>query len=196
MADPTVLSDLPWPLPQQAGIARGLLDRWSEPHRRYHDLRHLTECLAAAQHLRAGPDELLALWLHDAVHTGTPGRDEADSADVARRLLKGVLPPDRVEEVARLILLTRDHRPELDDSAGAIVCDADLWVLGADPVRYAASVQDLQAELELWGDAWRAVRRPQLEFRLSRPIYHSAPGREREVAARRNTSEELERLTG
>lgn len=47
-----------------------LLAAWSEPQRRYHTLRHLSECLAlfeASSHLAAHPAEVeIALWFHDA----------------------------------------------------------------------------------------------------------------------------------
>lgn len=193
MADPAVLSR--WPLSGHSAIAERLLAAWSEPHRRYHDRRHLFECLAAAADRDAGRAELLALWFHDAIHRNRPGIDEAASAALARDLLSGVLPEGGVAEVERLVLLTRDHRVSPDDRAGAVVCDADLWVLGADPVRYTESVRDLRAELGPAVADWRAWRRVRLLQRLARPIYHGAEVAAREAAARRNLTAELESLS-
>jgi len=167
---------------------------WSQPHRRYHDLKHLSECLQAATVLGAGVDERLALWFHDAVHTNTPGADEAASAELARQLLAPLLPSERPAEVARLVLLTRHHSPELGDDPGAVVCDADLWVLGADAGRYSASVRDLRAELGVTDQEWTTRRRAQLVERLSRPIYHSRVGAARELRARANLTAELAEL--
>ncbi len=195
MADPAVLNDPAWPLPAHPEVALALLARWREPHRRYHDVRHLQECLAAGELLGAEPDELLALWFHDAVHTNTPGQDEAASAALAQHLLAPLLPPDRVLEVARLVLLTEHHRPDADDRAGAIVSDADLWVLGADAARYAESVADVRAETGLSSEEWRSARRPQLEARLGQPIFHTDQGRLREPLARGNVARELAQLT-
>lgn len=192
MADQSLLKR--WPLPRLIETAPALLGVWAEPHRRYHDARHLAECLDAATLLGGGIAESLALWFHDAVHTDTPGADEAASAEFARELLSERVSDALVEEVVRLVLLTRDHRPEPDDAAGAMVCDADLWVLGARRSRYAESVRDLRAESRLDDDAWLVLRRRRLVERLADPIYHTNPGRERESRARANLATELRDL--
>jgi len=192
MADPAVLSlSQQWPLPDHPEPAAVLLAAWSQPHRRYHDLRHLGECLQAATVLGAGPDERLALWFHDAVHTNTPGADESASAELVGRLLASLVPSERIAEVARLVLMTRHHRPQPGDHRGAVVCDADLWVLGAEAGRYAESVRDLRAEQAIPDRAWTRRRRAQLVERLSRPIYYSRPGAGREQRARTNLTAEL-----
>ncbi len=192
MADPTLLSR--WPLPDVPEPAIAVLAAWGEPHRRYHDVRHLTECLDAAARLGAGRAELLALWFHDAVHTNTPGADEAASAELLRGLLTGRVAEQLVGEAVRLVLLTRHHRPDAGDRAGAAVCDADLWVLGARPDRYAESVRDLRAEIRLDDRDWLAWRRRRLVERLARPIYHSPAALRREGRARANLSAELAAL--
>lgn len=189
MADRPLLSR--WPLPELTETGATVLAAWAEPHRRYHDSRHLVECLDAAARLGAGPGELVALWFHDAVHTNSPGTDESSSAELARRLLSGRLAPQLVDEVARLVLLTRHHRPEPGDRAGAVVCDADLWVLGARPARYAESVRDLRAELALDDHEWAGFRHRRLVQLLARPIYHTGAGARREARARANLTAEL-----
>ena len=181
-------------MPQAPDPAVAVLARWAEPHRRYHDARHLVECLDAAVGLGAGRSELLALWFHDAVHTNTPGADEAASAELMHGLLHGVVPARDLAEATRLVLLTREHRPEPGDRAGAAVCDADLWVLGARPQRYAESVRDLRFESDLDAPSWARIRRRQLAARLARPIYHSPAGAGREPRARANLAAELESL--
>lgn len=192
MADQPLLSR--WPLPDPGEPAHTVLAAWAEPHRCYHDARHLAECLDAAGRLGGGVPELLALWFHDAVHTGTPGADEAASAGLAHQLLGGRLADRLIDEVARLVLLTRHHRPARGDFAGALVCDSDLWVLGARPARYAESVRDLRAESRLDDDAWAALRRARLAERLAGPIYHTRLGRHREARARANLTAELRTL--
>lgn len=175
-------------------MAQAVLAGWREPNRRYHDVRHLQECLEAAVRLGGGRDELVALWFHDAVHTNTPGVDEAASAALLLSLLTGRLPEPQLAEATRLVLLTRHHRPEPDDLAGAVVCDADLWVLGAEPHRYAQSVSDLRTETGLDESAWATTRRHQLTARLAGPIYHTPAGVRREARARANLTAELESL--
>jgi len=187
-------------LPGRRDLGAQLLARWSEPHRRYHDLRHLSETLVALDLLSpAGPLEEVSLWFHDAVHTNTPGADEHRSAELAARLLPaaGVDLADTAE-VVRLVLVTIDHRPAADDPAGARVSDADLAVLAAEPSRYRASVQALRAELAPPDEqAWRASRRASLAaFGEMQPLFHTALGRARwEGPARANLAAELQEYT-
>jgi predicted metal-dependent HD superfamily phosphohydrolase len=70
-----------------------LVARYSEPHRKYHTLQHLAECLAhveAVGHLAEQPGEVeIALWFHDGIYD-TQGHDnERQSADWARAVLEG-----------------------------------------------------------------------------------------------------------
>jgi len=195
VVDPAVLIAA-WPLPARAELAEQLLGRWREPHRHYHGVQHLAECLAAADELGAGVAERLALWFHDAVHTNTRGSDEAASAALAALLLADHLPAVVVDEVTRLILLTIHHQPLAGDRPGAIVCDADLWVLGAAPRRYQQSVRQLRAEFGSSAERWTKLRRDQLRERLAGPIFHGPNQAAREARARDNLQIELSAMEG
>ncbi|MGF0115860.1 DUF4031 domain-containing protein [Promicromonospora sp. Marseille-Q5078] len=143
---------------------RDLVDRWREPHRVYHSRLHLADALDALDLLVAdGADgspwhAAVALWFHDAVHDGEAGRDEERSAALVAGLLgpavglarpagrDGLLTADDVAEVARLVLVTTAHDPDPGDGSGALVSDADLAVLGAEPGRYARYAAQVRAE--------------------------------------------------
>lgn len=137
-----------WPLPGAVALGEELLDRWSEPHRRYHDPRHLEHCLASLSLVGASePVVLLAAWFHDAVHEArSGGADEEDSALLAEARLAGVLPAADVAEVARLVRLTAGHETIRGDRRGAQLCDADLAVLGGSPADYARYCRDIRVE--------------------------------------------------
>ncbi len=182
---------------------RALLARYDEPHRRYHDRRHLAEVLAALRALTGGrpvPVEVVcAAWLHDAVHDGRDD-DEERSAVLATQVLPplGVAPPV-VDEVARLVRLTLTHDSAPDDAAGALLSDADLAVLGSSPERYASYAADVREEYAHVGDdAFRAGRTAVLRTLLERPrLYVTAEAHDRwDTAARRNLSDEISRLVG
>ena len=68
-----------------------MLTRWSEPHRRYHDVDHLRSVLHIVDQLAGDavdPDAVrLAAWFHDAVYSGRPGDDERTSAELAASIL-------------------------------------------------------------------------------------------------------------
>lgn len=181
-------------LPAQPRLGEELLDRWSEPHRYYHDLLHLDEALSALDRLDGGPLEHLALWFHDAVHRNRPGLDEEASAALAAASLRDTgLGAADVAEVTRLILLTLDHSPAADDQPGARVSDADIAVLGAPPGRYAASVRALRQEFDALDDGeWAVFRRRSVAALLGRPrLFHTETGRALwEVSAQRNLAGE------
>lgn len=172
-----------------------LLESWSEPHRRYHDLRHLTECLEALDTLGAGESERLAAWFHDVVYEGVPGLDEQRSADLSRSWLTGLnTNPDRIREVERLVLMTVEHNPTAGDLPGEILNDADLAILGSTPARYRESVADIRLEYARFDDEqWRVGRTRVLETFLSRAwIYRTEIGRATwEEQARDNIGREL-----
>ncbi|MHB1009324.1 MAG: DUF4031 domain-containing protein [Propionibacteriaceae bacterium] len=158
-----------------------LLSRWSELHRHYHDVRHLLTTLdaldqiggeaAASRHVR------LAAWFHDSVYAGVAGRDEHESAELARRMLSE-LPVRTVNEVVRLVLLTATHDPEPGDDAGAALCDADLAVLGSTPGRYDVYVRDVRLDYADVDDAsWRLGRTAVLDSLLALdPLYRTSAG--------------------
>ncbi|HEY9358088.1 MAG TPA: DUF4031 domain-containing protein [Arthrobacter sp.] len=186
-------------MPGHDALFLDLLDRWGEEHRKYHGRTHLLAVLEALDVLAepADPPRIvqLAAWFHDAVYRGAAGQDEEDSARLAEeRLTHAGLPASDVEEVARLVRLTSDHCPEPGDNDGALLCDADLSVLGGEPepyARYVAAVREDYAHID---DADFAAGRAAVVRHLLEldPLFHSERARELWLdAARRNLRGEL-----
>ena len=174
-----------------------LMARWSEPHRHYHDVRHLAQCLRALEQLGcADPVVELAAWFHDAVYDGVPGEDEEASARLAEASLTGRIPDDDVAEVSRLVRMTATHTP--DDERAELLSDADLSILGQIPGRYHVYVRDVRLDYgHVDDDGWRSGRAAVLRSLLAmRPLFRTERGRELwEATARTNLSAELARLT-
>lgn len=183
-----------------------LIDVWDEPHRSYHDLRHLAAVLEALDAVAAptmpSPEALLAAWFHDAVYEGRADVDEEDSARLAEERLPAVgLDPGMTAHVAAMVRATAGH---LDPSAGHVVdtptaqlLDADLSILGAAPERYDDYARGVRAEHpDVPDDAFRAGRTRVLRTLLDRPqLFRTARGRSLwEEAARRNLQRELSSL--
>ncbi len=137
-------------LPGHPELGARLLQRWSEPHRHYHDVRHLAHMLDSLAILGEGqpPVEVgLAAWFHDAVYTGVAGTDEHASADLAAAELEAAgVASGQVSEVFRLVELTIAHDPDPGDRNGALLVDADLSILGQPAGRYQMYVRDVRLE--------------------------------------------------
>ena len=184
------------------GLARDLLRRWSEPHREYHTTAHLTAVLDAVdllEHHAGDPDAVrLAAWFHDAVYAGRPGEDETASARLAAETLPGAgVSDDRVREVVRLVELTTTHDPDPGDANGAVLCDADLAILGGEPEEYAGYAAAVRAEYPVTDKDYRRGRSAVLRRLLALdPLYRTPTGVSRwAAAARRNIRAELDLLS-
>lgn len=162
--------------------------RYTEPHRRYHTVRHLRAVLGAL-HRWLGPelpDSLLtaALW-HDAVYDPRAHDNEEQSA----ALVSGD------PRAALLILATKKHEPLDEGEDMGWLLDADLWILGAAPRtyrRYAALIRQEYAHVP--DTDYCTGRASVLERFLQRPRLYFGPFTEREARARENLEAELSRL--
>jgi predicted metal-dependent HD superfamily phosphohydrolase len=178
---------------------RELLSRWSQPHRHYHDVGHLRAVLQTIDELADEADDVravrLAAWFHDAVYAGRPGEDERASAELAAAMLPALgVGTETIAEVVRLVELTATHNPAPVDANGAVLCDADLAVLGGEPDAYAAYAAAIREEhLEIPDEDFRSGRISVLARLLANErLFHTATGRERwEDAARHNVEIEL-----
>ncbi|WP_062217208.1 hypothetical protein [Streptomyces sp. NBRC 109706] len=189
-------------LPDGGGRAVGvrLLERWAEPHRRYHTVAHLRFVLARLDELAGVADDPvaveLAAWFHDAVYDPRAADNEERSAELAETLLPE---SPRRPEVARLVRLTAGHHPAEGDADGAALCDADLAVLAGSPDEYASYAAAVRVEYGHVSDADFAVGRARvLRQLLALPrLFHTAHGAGRWAGtARFNLRGELSLLTG
>jgi predicted metal-dependent HD superfamily phosphohydrolase len=188
-----------WPGPGPEAIGADLLRRYGEPHRRYHTTEHLAAVLDGVDELAAEADDAdvvrLAAWFHDAVYDPARSDNEERSAVLAERMLADTdLPAAAIAEVARLVRLTTTHDPREGDRNGAVLCDADLAILAADPERYAAYAAAVREEYAAVPDAaFREGRADVLRSLLDlSALFRTPRGRERwEEAARHNLRTEL-----
>ncbi|HQY34285.1 hypothetical protein [Actinotalea sp.] len=190
-------------------VGEELLERWSDPHRHFHNLRHLTDVLARVDELAEETHEpdlvRLAAWYHGAVfdaaekvsyaHRG--GEDEMASAALAREELTGLgLRPAAVDRVVELVVALARHVSRPEDFDCAVLCDADLAMLAADPQRYKAYLTDIRAEYaHLPVEEFVRARIAILRRLEHRPTLFSSPlGAAWEEPARQNLGGELHRL--
>lgn len=183
------------------GAFDDLLRRYAEPHRHYHSVAHVSHVVAivsASSHLCGdAATTVLAAFYHDAIYEIGSADNEVASAQLAGTgLRRWGASADIADRVARLIEATKDHTVPrgLDDAA--VLLDADLAILAADPPQYDEYVSRVRREYEsIPQDLWRAGRAAVLESFLTRDrIYLTAVGHGWEAMARSNLSRELASL--
>lgn len=184
-------------------IFNGLVARHSEAHRHYHGLSHLTALLTLldkhAPQVHPGSANRLAIWWHDAIYDPTAKDNEEQSASLARKdLTKLGAPSNLIEDVADIILATKNHwaGPSLGDYN--LFLDADIAILGAPPAIYDAYTSAVRKEYA-WApdDAFRAGRAAFLSTALTWPRLFRTDVFETAYAAqaRANMQRELARLS-
>jgi predicted metal-dependent HD superfamily phosphohydrolase len=157
-----------------------LMARHREPHRRYHTATHVmwvcrhVDRLAVEHSLPDLAAVSAAALFHDAVYdpTASHGHNERTSADLAARVLTELgWMPERTGMVHALIVATATHEApaEVDAASAAVLLDADLAILGADPAAYRAYATGVRVEYaHVPDDAWRIGRAAVLDHFLQR----------------------------
>jgi predicted metal-dependent HD superfamily phosphohydrolase len=169
------------------GYIDAVLIRYAEPHRHYHTathimlvLRHLHD-VANASAAQPSAEVIAAALYHDAIYDPSASDNEAVSAVLAARDLAEIGWSDgRCGSVAGMIVATAVHiaghiaddgdGADHGDSDTAMLLDADLAILGAEPGAYQAYVNGVRSEYAHVDDhQWRAGRSQVLQHFLDRP---------------------------
>ena len=192
-----------------AGLRAELTAAWSEPHRHYHDQRHLGECLALwarwGQHCERPGEVAIALWFHDAIYDPRDGSNELNSAAwAARSLTRAGADSDTAQRVHDLVMATQhgttqETAPAATGSSpdARLLVDIDLSILGSPAERFEGYDQDVRKEYT-WvpGFRYREARAQVLQSFLDRPrlYYGEAAVALLESQARINLAAALSRL--
>lgn len=198
--------------PAPAGLQAQLLVAWAEPHRHYHDPRHLRECLALWQrwleHAEHPGEVAIALWFHDAVYDPRApqgGANELQSAAWAARALVGAGVDSMIAQRVHDLVMATQHGLTQESALATLgvtkdarlLVDIDLAILGSPPERFERYDQDVRKEYA-WvpGLRYQSGRAQVLQSFLDRPrLYHGEQAFELlERPARRNLAAALSRL--
>ena len=209
MSEPDLELDVAWQrhVSTDRRLLDGLLARHREKQRRYHTATHVAWVIRHVEELAATEpvdhlDEIVAAaFYHDAIYEPTHPANERASARLARRDLATLgWADDAIDRVGEMIEATAHASEATDDPRGdvAILLDADLAILGADPAAYSSYVDGVRAEYRHVDDPeWRVGRAEVLQTFLDRPtVFATATGRARwEARARANLTAELAALS-
>lgn len=167
-------------LPADSGLFDALVAAYNEPHRCYHTVQHLQECLAhlsQVTHLPQHPGEVeIALWFHDAVYELKGKDNERRSAEwVVLALKQAGAKPEVLARVEGLIMATCHQAIPIEPDQQLLV-DIDLAILGSPPARFAEYDQQVRKEYS-WvpGFLYRIKRKEVLKSFLARQAIYSTP---------------------
>jgi predicted metal-dependent HD superfamily phosphohydrolase len=147
-------------------VSESVVRRMGRNNLPYHNIWHIIDVLNEALRLLPFEPEanqiavLLAAAYHDVVYDIDlrHGANEEASAVVAVAELSA-LNSGLVAEVGRLIRLTDDHNIDPADRSGAVLVDADLGILAADPTVYADYTVRVRGDYRKFSDEqWKAGR--------------------------------------
>lgn len=187
---------------------RDLKERYEEPGRAYHTLRHLEELLGHfGQHRKSIHNQqvvLLALFFHDAVYQvpSPPAQNENQSADLMADSCSEYIGQEDVLLADVIIRSTASHEPPdsllgNDAQDAALFLDMDLAILGSSPDRYKQYTAQIRREYAVFpDDVYIVGRRAVLERFLTRDrLYFTQTFFDQfEDAARSNIAAEIKSL--
>lgn len=146
----------------------GLFDRCrpylQEPHRAYHNLSHIEEMVNLMREANwTEPVLELAIWGHDLIYDPKRSDNEERSAVLFSSWMRELkCSPDSIDQVTRLILMTKHSGTTPLDSLSARMLDLDLAILGQPQARFLAYNDQIRLEYAHVPDAIYTVKRTEI----------------------------------
>lgn len=132
-----------------------LADLYAEPHRHYHTLTHIRNCLGEfdrAAALMDDPDAVeMALWFHDAIYVPGALDNEWQSAELFRQWSEGCADPAFRRRVGDLIMVTT-HREPPGRRDERFIVDIDLSSFGLPWEAFERDGRRIRAEFPDFAD--------------------------------------------
>jgi predicted metal-dependent HD superfamily phosphohydrolase len=181
-----------------------IVDRYSEPHRSYHTLTHLSSMfddldgLNLNQRLSSTHCVYFATWFHDIIYMPGSSTNEKDSATFAESALKSLsVPLEIIELITTMINCTAQHENPSQSEFTQLFLDADMAILGVSNESYLLYTESIKFEFKLVPSSlYRDGRKKFLENTLNmNRIFHTDYFYTRyEQQARVNLKQELSLL--
>jgi predicted metal-dependent HD superfamily phosphohydrolase len=182
-------------------VFQEVIQAYSEPHRRYHTLVHLQDCLQqfdVADSLATHPVEVeAALWFHDAIYDPRSSENEARSAQWAQEALRDAgVSAEIAQRVVDLVFVTR-HNARPVGADACVLVDIDLSILGRAPAEFDVYERQIREEYAWVPEPTFRQRRADIlqSFLARRVIYETLLFQSRyEAQARQNLARSIARL--
>lgn len=182
-------------------VYQKLITRYSEAHRKYHNLEHIEHCLQEFREIQRYAKFAnaihFALFLHDSIYDTQSSLNEEMSASWASQIIKSAqIHHSFADRIANLILATKHTQPS-DDFDTQLICDIDLTPLGKPEKLFDVDGDHIRQEYSWVPQKEYVVGRSTfLNSLLARPaIYQTAYFREKyEAIARDNLKRAIANL--
>lgn len=109
--------------------------RYSEKHRKYHNVTHIESVLFElnlTRHIAESYSSIeLAMWFHDAIYNSFSKTNEKDSADLAVSFISENSGTEELRKAVYSLIMATEHNfvPEVNDQK--LMVDIDLSILGS-----------------------------------------------------------------
>jgi len=159
-----------------------LVKHYSEPHRKYHNMDHIAQCLSEFDEVKDTTkytSELeFALFYHDMIYDVFRKDNEEQSAEFAFQIGKRMALPETFREVVHDLILITEHYPGIYSPDAKIIADIDLSILGKSPEEFDEYERKIKEEYAEWikefsENAFKNERVNVLAGFLSRRIYQT-----------------------
>ena len=143
-----------------------LVSYYSEPHRVYHNLNHIAECLNEFDTARNSAQQPLpvelAIWFHDAIYDTRAANNEEKSAELAQKRIADAKAGGKLcASVFALVMATKAHDSSLHADAPLLV-DIDLSILGKPEDRFWEYESQIRHEYDWVPEAIFAAKRAEI----------------------------------
>ncbi len=131
-------------------VYQKLYESYSESHRHYHTVKHITDCLQKLDWIKHHSKNLkaieIAIWFHDAIYKPFSSNNEVNSANWAKEFLsQHGIDKAFIDQVHRLIMATLHNSQNLEHDA-LLMVDIDLSILGEQKEIYQKFEKDIRRE--------------------------------------------------
>jgi predicted metal-dependent HD superfamily phosphohydrolase len=150
-------------------VYQQLLDAYNEPHRVYHNLEHIGNCLTIfdrVTELLDNPDAVeLAIWFHDVIYKVGDSDNEQLSANLFMTLTDGLFSNEFRDRVYRHIMATCHDCSAITNTDTTLMVDIDLSSFGLPWPDFLRDSKKVRAEMSHISDA--EYNKKQTSFQLS-----------------------------
>ena len=135
-----------------SAVYEGVVEEYSKPHRFYHTLQHIEDCLGELEgtsDITLSQDIIaLAIWYHDLVYNTQREDNEQHSAIRAMEMVKYASLPSGVGEGAAMLIIATRHLEIPDFPEVQLICDIDLAILGQSDQRFDEYERQIRREYD------------------------------------------------